>query len=266
MFGIIENVLRPHSGIAGSEGILKLHREALRSREEIMKVDFGTGRMGESAVGSEVRRNRTESQHGRDRQSANDSEIVASEYPIRVKQLAGRSTLPLRRAQQLHRLAKFTGAEQILELGTSLGFTTAWLALALPTGGKIISLEGCPETLKLAERNIRRLGLEDRITLMRGRFEETLSQALEQMPRPDMVFIDGNHRREPTLNYFTQCLDKAHERTIIVIDDIHHSAEMEAAWEEIKAHSAVRVSIDLFRMGLIFLREGLSTQHFILRY
>ena len=79
----------------------------------------------------------------------------------------------------------------------------------------------------------------------------------------DYVYIDGNHQKAPTLSYFNQCLLNSHADTVFVFDDIHWSEEMEEAWESIKAHPKVTLSLDLFYMGLVFLREEqLEKQHF----
>lgn len=246
VYELVEKVLR--KGLVQGTGIEieKLRKEARRSRQVIMKTDFGSmSRMPNAGV----RKNAT-----------------ANVYPVSVGHMARKSTLPARRARQLYSLVSSAGAKHVLELGTSLGFTTAWLALALPDGGRIISLEGCPETVRLARRTLERLGLADKVSIITGPFTETLPAALEMMPAPDFIFIDGHHLKEPTLDYFRQCLHHRTERTVIVIDDIHHSAEMEDAWNAIKAMPETRVTIDLFRMGWVFFREGLSRQHFVLRY
>ena len=86
------------------------------------------------------------------------------------------------------------------------------------------------------------------------------------MERIDLAFIDGHHAKEPTLEYFEQCLAKAHNDTVFVFDDIHWSRGMEEAWEAIKAHERVTVTIDLYNMGLVFLRREQVPQHFVLRY
>ena len=69
-----------------------------------------------------------------------------------------------------------------------------------------------------------------------------------------------------TLEYFNLCLKKIHNETVFVFDDIHWSEEMEEAWNEIKNHSKVRVSVDLFRMGLIFFRKELSYENYVIKF
>jgi predicted O-methyltransferase YrrM len=130
----------------------------------------------------------------------------------------------------------------------------------------VITLEGAESIADLAEANFARLGLGN-TELIRGNFDRTLATALERQPSPALIFFDGNHRKEPTLRYFRQCLTTAGDDDIFVFDDIHWSREMEEAWEEIKKDPRVTCSIDLFLVGLIFFRRSFHTpQHFRIRY
>jgi predicted O-methyltransferase YrrM len=78
--------------------------------------------------------------------------------------------------------------------------------------------------------------------------------------------MDGHHAKEPTLDYFELCLQHSHNDTVLVLDDIHWSQGMEAAWSAIKAHPRVTVTIDLYSLGLVFLRSEQAREHFRLRY
>jgi hypothetical protein len=80
------------------------------------------------------------------------------------------------------------------------------------------------------------------------------------------VFLDGNHRYEPTVRYFRLCLKEAHNDTMFVFDDIHYTKEMETAWKIIVESPEVTASIDLFHQGWVFIKKELSKQHFILNY
>ncbi|MEP7128428.1 MAG: SAM-dependent methyltransferase, partial [Chitinophagales bacterium] len=74
------------------------------------------------------------------------------------------------------------------------------------------------------------------------------------------------HRKEPTMNYFRQAIEFINDDSIFIFDDIHWSAEMKAAWNSIKAHPQVTLTIDLFFFGIVFFRKQLSKQDFILRF
>jgi predicted O-methyltransferase YrrM len=103
------------------------------------------------------------------------------------------------------------------------------------------------------------------IEVITGPFDDTLAGALQQIGKVDLVFFDGNHRKEPTLHYFKACLQHADENTVFIFDDIHWSPDMQDAWEEIGRHESVTSTADLFFFGLVFFRKELSKQHFSLR-
>jgi len=167
--------------------------------------------------------------------------------------------------QLLYRIVKYYQPKTIIELGTSLGITTSYLSLANP-GAKIFTLEGSTQIANIAKQNFRTLELEN-IKLIQGNFNNTLPAVLYQVPTIDLVFIDGNHRKEPTENYFHWLLSKVHNDTILIFDDIHWSQEMEEAWEYIKSHLAVRCSVDLFFLGIVFFRQEFKgRQHFKIRF
>ncbi|HMP88175.1 MAG TPA: class I SAM-dependent methyltransferase, partial [Lacibacter sp.] len=155
---------------------------------------------------------------------------------------------------------------RILELGTSLGITTAYLAKGAP-GAEVVSLEGAPAVAKLAAANLAALQ-SDNTAIVSGNFDSTLAQVLAANALPfDFVFVDGNHRYEPSVRYFRQLAEQAGPDTVLVFDDIHWSREMEEAWNEICSASGVRLTIDLFFIGLVFFRtEQLEREHFRIRF
>ena len=101
---------------------------------------------------------------------------------------------------------------------------------------------------------------------MEGRFEDTLTVALKKLGSVDLVYIDGNHRKEALLDYFDRCLNYIHNNSVIVCDDIHASKGMEEAWNIIIQRPGVTVSLDFFYSGWVFFRKESSLQHFKLRY
>jgi predicted O-methyltransferase YrrM len=135
-----------------------------------------------------------------------------------------------------------------------------------PAVKKVTTLEGAELIAKKANQNLESLSLTH-IEIITGNFDQTLALSLEKNPKPDLVFFDGNHRKEPTLRYFRQCLFTADENSIFVFDDIHWSAEMEEAWREICQSEAVTCSIDLFFVGIVFFRKDFrEKQAFTIRY
>jgi len=181
-----------------------------------------------------------------------------------VKALAKNALKPAKLAQLIHRLAADQNPDNIVELGTCLGLTTAYLASAAPNA-QIISIEGCPETAAIAEENLSALGIKN-TGLLVGNFDKILPDVISMFPQLDFVFIDGNHRKDATLNYFKWCLPKLSENSIMIFDDIYWSRGMKEAWNEIKAHPEVTVTIDLFWIGLVFVRKGQVKEDFKVRY
>lgn len=184
---------------------------------------------------------------------------------VTVRSMAQRSLQPMKWAQLLYRIVRHYKPGPVLELGTSFGVTTQYLALADPTQ-QVYTLEGDPFIAARASEEMRRSGL-DQVEVIVGDFEEHLSSLLHRIGKVGVALIDGNHRQEPTLRYFEQLLPWVTNDTVLIFDDVYWSAEMQSAWLEIQSHSRVRCSIDLFRMGIVFFRnEFHEPQHIRLRY
>lgn len=183
----------------------------------------------------------------------------------KVSDIARRSLKPRKYAQLLFRMAQYYKPVRILELGTSLGLTSAYFALSHP-GARVVTLEGSPAIAAIAQRNFEQLGIQN-IRVLTGRFEDNLENVLKEMGAVDLVFIDGNHRLEPTLRYFEQINRYVHNKTITIFDDIYWSAEMKTAWETAIQHPQIKISADLFSLGAVFYREEIKTrEHFTLKY
>ncbi len=187
------------------------------------------------------------------------------DMPIRnVSDIASTSLKPARQAQLLFRLARHFEPSTVLELGTSFGITTLYMARGAENA-TVTTIEGCPQTHRIARHHFEELRQRN-IHAVLGSFRSRLPEVLKQTDALDMVFIDGHHAKEPTLEYFEQCLSKAHNNSVFILDDIHWSRGMEAAWEEVKAHPRVTVTIDLYDLGLVFFRTEQAPQHFRQRY
>ena len=166
--------------------------------------------------------------------------------------------------QFFYRLIRHYNYHNILELGTSLGVTTSYLAMAAPEG-KIYTVEGCSNTCRVAGEIITKLGLQENTSLINGNLDLCLHEVLEMAGPLDFVLFDAHHRYEPTLNYFEQCYPFAGENSVFIFDDIYWSAEMKKAWQDICADPRVSLSADFFHIGLVFFRKGVEKQHFVLK-
>ena len=321
--------------------ILKdFRRDLLRNKEEIKVTDFGAG-----------------------------SKVFKSDRR-KVADIARHVGISEKRARLLFRLVNYLGCRNALELGTSVGIGTSALAANKITN--VTSIEGCPETARIAQQQFQKFGLEN-IELRVGKFENVLeeilgaenfgvgsgektekregwkvesgeriekrqekrdkrgelevrsgeetkisgewkenreekrdkrketreengeweveSQAQNRQPETwnqkpetsnlypetlnlkpetrnrkfDLVYFDGNHQKEATLNYFQKLLPATHNDSVFIFDDIHWSQGMEEAWETIRKHPSVKVSIDTFHIGLVFFRREQAKQHFKIR-
>jgi len=119
----------------------------------------------------------------------------------------------------LHLLAQTCGARRILEIGTLGGYSTIWLARALPSDGQLISLEINPRHAELARQNLARAGVQDRATVWLGAATESLARlAAEHAPPFDLVFIDAD--KVNTTAYFEAAVGLSRIGTIIVVDNV----------------------------------------------
>ncbi len=167
-------------------------------------------------------------------------------------------------AKLLTRLVERYQLNYIVELGTSLGVGA--ISLSQPNCvKKLVTVEGSPEIAKMAQENFKNFGVKN-IELLVGKFDDKLEEITKILPRIDLVYIDGNHRYQPTLDYFNYFIDKIPDNAFIVFDDIYWSDEMEKAWKEICASPKINVSMDLFRMGIVCKRPAQAKQHFVLKY
>ncbi|MEP7079084.1 MAG: class I SAM-dependent methyltransferase [Ginsengibacter sp.] len=182
-----------------------------------------------------------------------------------VNDIAGSSLKPRKFAQLLFRMVRYFESKNILELGTSLGITTCYLASAIKKS-KVITLEGSPSIAAIAGKNFQKVNLGN-IELIEGNFDNTIHSALSIIDSVDLAFVDGNHTKKATLNYFSALLKKCDEKSIFVFDDIHWSEEMEQAWDQIKNNVDVTLTIDLFFIGIVFFNKDFKVkQHFTIRF
>lgn len=186
-------------------------------------------------------------------------------YERTVASIARKALKPPKFGQLFFRMAHYYRPATILELGTSLGITTTYLASGNP-GAQVITLEGAPGIAAEARKNFGRLGL-DRVRLVEGNFDDTLTPVLSGLTRLDLAYVDGNHRLEPTLRYFRQMSFLLHADSVLIFDDIHWSEGMEEAWDILRKEPGVTCSVDLFYIGILFFNKAFATpQHFTVRF
>lgn len=182
----------------------------------------------------------------------------------RIKKLVQGGSIPDKYGKLLFRILNKLAPETILELGTGTGIGTLYLALP-NSKSQVISVDGNAELHEVAKSLFEVAGVNN-VELRTGSFQQHLPKILDDIKRVDFVLFDGDHRYESTMEYFQLCLEKAHNDSVFVFDDIHWSPEMQKAWGEIFSHQEITVSIDLFRIGIVFFRRECTKQHYVVRY
>jgi predicted O-methyltransferase YrrM len=215
LYDLFEEMLDDNRVYYAFESIEWLRAALLADPGKVQRVDLGTGRSG----------------------------------MVSIRTLARQSASSASKGRRMFRLVQWQQPKTMLELGTSLGIGSAYLASA-NTRAKLVTIEGAPEIAALARKHLGKLGLKG-VEVVTGNFDMVLPALLPGFPILDLVYIDGNHRKEPTLRYVEQILPHLSEEGLLVLDDIHWSAEMEAAWAAVQVHPRVRLAVDCFDIGII---------------
>ncbi len=181
----------------------------------------------------------------------------------KVNKIAKSAGIYKKHALLLNRIVRYLNCKNVLELGTSLGLATTAMVLENKQV-QIDSLEGCSEILKIAESSFKTIQIEKQITTYAGEFGNTLPNVIKDK-KYDLIFFDGNHQKEATLQYFETCLSTIHNDSVFIFDDIYWSEGMQEAWELIKQHPQVKVTIDVFKWGIVFFRKEQEKEHFKIR-
>jgi predicted O-methyltransferase YrrM len=180
-----------------------------------------------------------------------------------VSQVASTSLNKEKQCALFFRIVKYFEAKNILELGTSMGITTLYLARAEKS--KVTTFEGNSDMINIALTNFEYFKQKN-IALIKGNIDETLHDYLQNPAKIDFALIDANHRYEPTVRYFNLLARRMGDHGVLIIDDIYHSEEMAKAWKELRKHDLVYGSIDLFHCGILFFDLNLNKQHFTWSY
>lgn len=180
----------------------------------------------------------------------------------KVAKIAKTAGITKKRQRLLFRLMQYLNIKNSLELGTSLGLATAAMSLGQP-GASIHTVEGCPQTAQKAHAGFDAFHL-DKIALHIGAFDDFLDQ-LTADTTFDLIYLDGNHDEQHTIDYFNKLIHHKNLSSVMVLDDINWSKGMQRAWQYVKGHPEVTVTIDTFFWGLVFFRKEQAPQHFTIR-
>jgi len=178
----------------------------------------------------------------------------------KIAKTAGIST---KRAKLLFRIVNYFQPQNILEIGTSLGLATSALSLG-NLNSRITTLEGCTETSAIARNQLQKFNCNN-VESVITEFENYFKNYQLSIVNYQLIYFDGNHSKEATLEYFELLLPTISNETVWIFDDIHWSPDMEDAWKIIKNHPKVKVTIDTFQWGIVFFRFEQEKEHFIIR-
>lgn len=178
-----------------------------------------------------------------------------------VSKIAKHVSISRKRARLMIRLVDYLSVKNALELGTSIGLGS--ISIAGSGQVNLKTIEACSNTSVFAQNQFEKCKLTQ-ITSINSSIAESLV-GLKSEEKFDLIFIDGHHDGEATLQYFESLLKHKHNDTLFIFNDIYWSPSMEMAWETIKAHEEVQVTIDTFRWGFVFFRKEQVKQDFVIR-
>jgi predicted O-methyltransferase YrrM len=234
VFDLYNDVISTNKQFYHFDFLEKLRLQLQLSKESITLTDFGAG---------------------------NNGNIKSSRL---VKDIAQSSLSGKKKCELLFKLVNKFQPQNIIEIGTSLGISTLYLSLP-NSKSNIYTFEGSENILNIANLLFKSANCKNIKTHL-GNFNHTLEPALKILDHVDMVFFDGNHQYQPTINYYEICLAKSNETSIFIFDDIYWSPDMQKAWKEIINRPEVTVSIDLFEVGIVFFRKNQAKENFTLRF
>lgn len=241
VFGLYQNCIKRKKDKNEYEEIENIRKQLLENKNIITYTDLGAG-----------------------------SNLLSKNIEKSINSIAKTHLKPARIAQIIHRIVLNYKYKNIIELGTSLGVTSSYIASALkqnfePNEVIFTTIEGSSAIKQVANEQFSILKLSDYINSVEGNFNEQLEPVLNTYKNVDVFFVDGNHTYEATMQYFEKALSFAHNDSVFIFDDIYWSSGMTRAWEEIKQHTKVQQTVDLFFIGLVYFRTEQIRQHFKLR-
>ena len=181
-----------------------------------------------------------------------------------ISKIAQTAGITPKNAELLFRIVRYFQPKSVLEIGTSLGLATSALSFG-NQNAQIITLEGCPNTQKQAQVQLQEQNSNfQNIEFVNTEFSNYF-KTLDLSPiTHHLIYFDGIHSKKATLDYFEALLPTISNDSVWIFDDIHWSADMEEAWEIIKNHPKVSVTIDTFQWGIVFFRAEQQKEHFII--
>jgi predicted O-methyltransferase YrrM len=250
--------------LANAKSIQYIHSPFLF---ELMKYVFNDSKKHQPSVFNEIEAYR--------KKLVNDATVIRFEdhgagadatgktiREVSVSTMASKALKQGKYSRFLYRLVDYLKCTEAIELGTSLGITTSYLASAC---NQVKTVEADKNVLNIAEEGWKQLSKRN-IKSYCFDLNEGWTHLSNEIDTIDFLFVDANHRKEAVIRYLLQALPYIHQKSVIVLDDIHWSEDMLEAWNLLKSRKEVSLSFDIFQMGVLFFDSNLSKQHFTLKY
>lgn len=182
-----------------------------------------------------------------------------------VSEICAKAASKPKWCQLLYKIAKKLDNPFVFEIGTNLGISGTYLLEALKNKqGFFTTMEGLPKLCEIASNQFSTITTEDNFQVIQGLYDDTFPKVMQLEHKYNLIFIDGNHKKKPTLEYFYALKTKMCTPSIFVFDDIYWSPEMMEAWTIIKKDSDINFSIDLYEQGIAIIDkdEIIKNQNF----
>jgi predicted O-methyltransferase YrrM len=269
IYDFLTKVIRNKTDVKIVNQVVSLRRTMLSDKRSIMVTDLGAGSVtragGERRVAEIARTAALPA-----KEAGLLSRIVKSMEHAGDPPDGGETVPQSGRALSREQGARTTGHGArsgengiILELGTSLGISTLALALAAPER-RVITVEGCPVLAAIARENLLKYGAAN-AEVLAMEFSAAIESLRNEGLSVSFAFIDGNHRGTALTEYVSKIASMG-EDMIIVADDIRLTKEMFRAWRSVAASGIATVSMETLRLGILFIKHGITPGRYRIRY
>lgn len=188
--------------------------------------------------------------------------VFGSDKTARVTEICRIAPSSAKWCRFLFKLVQETESREILEIGTNLGISGSYILEALKDkGGKLTTMEGLPQLCEIARGQFSKIVPNSQFRVIQGLYDDTFPEIMEERIEFNLIFVDGNHKKLPTLQYFQELKSSIGQTAIFVFDDIYWSEEMMEAWQIIQNDPDVNFSIDLYMMGIAIIDKGESIKN-----
>ena len=190
-------------------------------------------------------------------------EIFNSSATKQIKDIYKIAASPRVWGELLYVLAKKLKSEKVLEIGTNVGISGTYILNGMKQnhdGFQFTTMEGLNQLCLLCEEQFSEVTTRNNFDIISGLYDNTFPKLIANENNFDLVFIDGNHQKEPTLKYFEELKKCSNDKVVFIFDDIYYNLEMTEAWKIIICDKSVNYSIDLYKWGIAIIDKS-ETSH-----